>query len=262
MKVEHDAVRRELRRAGLSFACSLVQTGIGKDRIVRHIALNAAEHARSALFILAGACGGLTVTDPLPTIARVIDQHGHDWACGERWTRADSTRLVQNSHPEAGGEDRGWARTESRASAVSSLATPTTGVTLIGVDEIIATPMDKARLAERTGASIVDMECHAFIDACERLARERAIDVYWSIVRGVSDTPDETLPAEVLNWIDADGNTRTLRAVRDLALRPRLVPHMVDVLRRSNRVLPLVGKRVAELCGAWQGESRVEGARS
>lgn len=233
MKVEHDAVRRELRRAGLSSACSLVQTGIGKDRIVRHVALNAAEHARSALFILAGACGGLKVTDPLPAIARVIDQHGHDWACGERWSLA--------------GESSAAPRTDFRSR---------TGVTLIGVDEIIATPMDKARLAECTGASIVDMECHAFIDACERLARERAIDVYWSIVRGVSDTPDETLPAEVLNWIDADGNTRTLRAVRDLALRPRLVPHMVDVLRRSNRVLPLVGKRVAELCAAWRSEAR------
>lgn len=275
MRVEHDAVRRELARAGLlapgdrtqaASTCTLVQTGIGKSRVVRSLKVEADQQPRRGLFVLAGACGGLRHTDPLPTIARVIDQHGHTWTCGEHWTRAGSHASRQGEATAApptsalSGRCPDHTRCAEREHLTRAASVSAEGVTLIGVDEIIATPADKSRLAERTGAAIVDMESHAFIEACERLARESGVDVHWSIVRGVSDTPDETLPAEVLNWIDGDGNTRTLRAVRDLALRPRLVPHMVDVLRRSQRVLPLVGERVVEVCRAWQEASEHAGA--
>lgn len=112
------------------------------------------------------------------------------------------------------------------------------GVTLIGVDRVVSTPAAKRQLAEQTGAAIVDMESHAFIAACERLGAP------WGIVRGVSDTPEETLPREVLDWITPTGDTRALRAVSDMARRPRLIGHIVTVLRRSGRVLPRVGAAV------------------
>lgn len=115
------------------------------------------------------------------------------------------------------------------------------GVTLVGVDRLISSPAAKRSLASSTGASIVDMESHAFCAACIQQGRS------FSIVRGVSDTPDELLPEAVLGWIDAAGNTRALRAAFDMARRPSLVPHIAAVIRRSNRVLPQVGQRVAEL---------------
>lgn len=115
------------------------------------------------------------------------------------------------------------------------------GVTLIGVDRVISSPRDKRELAERTGAAIVDMESHAFIAECERLGAR------WHVIRGVSDTPEETLPGEVLGWIDAAGNTRYGRAAGDLIRRPRLIRPIASVLRRSARVLPLVGEEVARV---------------
>jgi hypothetical protein len=125
------------------------------------------------------------------------------------------------------------------------------GVTLVGLDRIVSTPGDKRALAAATGAAVVDMESHAFAAECEKKG------VAWAVVRGVSDTPEETLPAEVLGWITPEGNTRGVRAVLDMVRRPSLVPHIFGVLRRSNRVLPLVGERVVELVRAWR-EARME----
>lgn len=194
MSIERRAVARALRQTDL-YGVEIVQTGIGKEAIVR-----AVERAGRAggVFILAGACGALTRVDDVPVVSRVIDEHGSTWSTGRPG-----------------------------------------GVTLIGVDRVVSTPAAKRELAETTGAAIVDMESHAFIAACQRL------DVPWGIVRGVSDTPEETLPHEVLDWITPAGDTRTLRAVRDMARHPRLIGHIAVVMRRSNRVLPRVGESVA-----------------
>ncbi len=210
MQIEAKAVARALRRVSAAHpdvgATRVVRTGIG-----RHAIVNALErecnHARPDLVILAGACGGLAPTDDVPRIARVIDEHGGAWAGGVGF------------HPR--------------------------GITLIAVDRVIPTPAHKAALATRTGASIVDMESHAFAAACA------AMGLPWSVVRGVSDTPDETLPAEVLGWVRPDGTTRSVRAVFDLVRRPRLIPHIIGVVRRANRVLPRVGERAAEIAAAW-----------
>lgn len=213
---------------------AVMQTGIGREAVVRALdefagAWSRTSEPRRVLVILAGACGGLTHTDDVPVISSIVDEHGHWWRCGEQWT--DAQALAPEQH----------ARNE--------------GVTLVGVDRVVASPADKQRLAAQTGAAIVDMECHAFIQRCEHIARSSRIDLRWSIVRGVSDTPEETLPAEVVNWLDTDGNTLAARAVVDLIRRPGLVPHVLGVVRRSNRVLPKVGTRVAELCAAWTGEA-------
>ncbi|MBL8991177.1 MAG: hypothetical protein JNJ48_06310 [Phycisphaerae bacterium] len=112
------------------------------------------------------------------------------------------------------------------------------GVTLVAVDRIVSTPAEKAALARATQAAIVDMESHAFAERCE------ALGLTWGVVRGVSDTPHETLPGEVMRWIAPDGRTLALRAAGDMLRRPSLIPPMVRVLRRARRVLPAVGQRV------------------
>jgi hypothetical protein len=162
---------------------------------------------RPGLAVLAGAAGGLVAGEDVPGLARAIDEHGRSW--------------------------------------VPFGADPN-GVTLIGVDTIVSTPEDKRALAARTGAAVVDMECHAFASRCEEMG------VAWSVVRGVSDTPEETLPHEVLGWISPSGDTRKGRAILDMVRRPRLVGHIAGVVRRSNRVLPLVGRRVVEIIRMWE----------
>ena len=207
MEIERKAVARELRGAGLPDT-RVVQTGIGKDAIVRAAKAEFDRAAPGTLFVLAGACGGLSHTTDVPPIARVIDEHGAQWT-------------PRTADPR--------------------------GVTLIAVDHVVATPRDKRALAERTGAAIVDMETHAFAAACE------AAGVPWTVVRGVSDTPDETLPAEVINWVRPDGGTYAARAAIGLLTKPSLVPHIIGVVRRANRVLPQVGRRGAAIAQEWGG---------
>ncbi|HPO94301.1 MAG TPA: hypothetical protein PL072_12610, partial [Phycisphaerales bacterium] len=70
---------------------TVIQTGIGKDAVVR--ALRAAVRvgesgSRPMLVVLAGLCGGLVETEDLPRIDEVVDEHGAGWACGAWWNRA------------------------------------------------------------------------------------------------------------------------------------------------------------------------------
>ena len=195
---------------------ALQREGHGAIRLVQtgigqDAVLRALDAESPALAILAGACGGLVMGDDVPPIARVVDEHGRTWT---PW----------------GADVR--------------------GVTLAAVDRIVSTPAAKLALAAHTGATIVDMESHAFAAACEHRS------IAWTVVRGVSDTPEETLPGEVMGWITPQGDTRAGRAALDMLRRPSLIGHIVGVLRRSNRVLPLVGRRVVEVVRAWEATEK------
>lgn len=211
MEIERKAVARALRASGRRNV-RVAQTGIGKDAILRELAHAAQIAPAGTLMVLAGACGGLRPTSAVPGIAAVIDEHGGRW------------------RPRFAADD---------------------GVVLVAVDRIIATPADKRSLAEKSGASIVDMETHAFAAECERRG------LAWTVVRGVSDTPEETLPSEVLAWVKPDGGTRAMRAAIDLALHPSLIPHVLGVVRRANRVLPKVGERVAQIVEQWERQTPI-----
>lgn len=191
-----------------------MQTGIGKQAILDAIdrLMNSKSPEPPRGILLAGACGALTNVEDVPSVERIIDEEGGEWTC-------------RFAPPRENGSAR--------------------AATLLAVDRIISTPSEKAAAASATGAAIVDMESHAFARACGRLG------IAWHVVRGVSDTPDETLPSEVLGWIDPSGNTRIGRAAIGLARRPSLIGHLAPVIRRSNRVLPLVGREVLRTIRYW-----------
>ncbi len=214
MAIERRAVERAFTRAQAPPA--IIQTGVGKDAIVAAVErlATAPSGERPCLIVLAGCCGALAHVHDVPAIAGVIDEHRHAWGAG------------------------------GPLYAPLGVGFDPRGVTLIAVDRIISSPADKHALHKATGAAIVDMESHAFTDACERAG------IRYAIVRGVSDTPEETLPEETLHWIRPDGSTRTARAVLDLLRRPSHIPHIVSFMRRCNRVLPKVGERVRELIAA------------
>ncbi|MFN7021086.1 MAG: hypothetical protein ACK4WH_07130 [Phycisphaerales bacterium] len=179
------------------------------------------ERAAGDSFILAGACGALREVEDLPSVARVIDLGGNQWRCA-------------------------FAPAPPPGRAVR---------TLVAVDHVVATPEDKVSLHIETGADIVDMESHAFAAACE------AYGVRWHVVRGVSDSPTDTLPREVLGWITPSGETRSARAALDLVRKPSLIPHIATVVRRSSRVLPLVGREVVRTIRAWTIPDAARGHR-
>lgn len=167
------------------------------------------------LIILAGVGGGLAAVEDVPLIGTVIDASG---------------RRLAAECPGEGHEQR-------RA------------VVLLGLDEIVPTPAMKREWHERTGASVVDMESHAFADAC--IAR----GVRWNVVRGISDGVDEVLPRQVMNWVDAKGRTRVVRSAFDIMTTRGLMKQVATLAKRSGRVLPKVGERVAVMARAWAAKN-------
>ena len=105
------------------------------------------------------------------------------------------------------------------------------GLRVTGADAVVATPDDKAALATRTGAHLVDMESHTFAVAANRTGRP------WAIIRGVSDGVDHHLPAGCDAWFTPEGGIRPIRAAVDLAARPRDLLHMLAFARRTGQAM-------------------------
>lgn len=218
MQIERRAVEKQLVAAGLGSAVQLIQAGIGKEAIVAA--------ARAAI-------GGGAASGPTRAGGRDAPVMILAGACGALKPVEDVPPIARVID-EHGGEWRG------------GLGFVDSGRTLIAVDRIVSTPTEKRALADDSGAAIVDMESHAFAAECERLGAA------WTVVRGVSDSPEESLPAEVLGWVTPGGDTRSMRAAIDMVCKPRLIPHIARTLRRSGRVLPRVGARVVEVV-RWLG---------
>jgi len=110
------------------------------------------------------------------------------------------------------------------------------GLRVTGADVIVATPEEKAALSNRTGAHLVDMESHAFAAAANRLGRR------WAIVRGVSDGVEHHLPPGCDRWFTPDGQLLLRLAARDLAGRPRDLPHLMAFGRRTAAAMRAVAR--------------------
>ncbi|HSF06249.1 MAG TPA: hypothetical protein VLG10_10720, partial [Methylomirabilota bacterium] len=88
---------------------------------------------------------------------------------------------------------------------------------LLTVAEVAQTAADKARLWMETGALAVDMESAPIVE----WARARGLRV--AVVRAVSDTAEQAVPADVAALVDAGGRVRAGQALRAALARPRAV---------------------------------------
>ncbi len=213
---EAKAIRKAIRRAGLA-GLPVVVSGPGPEAVRRAVVQAAAGSgtADRPVLVLAGVAGGLCEVDGVPRIERVVDAEGRSWACP----------VLPGSRPGA---------ESARAVTVLGLSTP------------LASAKSKREWHFRSGAHLVDAESHAFAEACEAAG----LGERWAVVRGVSDRQAESLPHQIVGWVDGAGRTRLGRALRDIVRRPSLLAAAARLGRRSSRVLPLVGQRVAELVGA------------
>lgn len=114
-------------------------------------------------------------------------------------------------------------------------------VTVIGLDEPASTVERKRRLAGAYGAHLVDTESHAFAAACTRLG------LRWAVIRGVSDGPDEALPAAVMQWVDEKGRARPVRLLLHMILEPATLPAALRLRRRTKAAMRAVASRALEL---------------
>jgi purine-nucleoside phosphorylase len=122
--------------------------------------------------------------------------------------------------------------------AAAKGANASTGA-MVSSGEVVTTPEAKAALHAKTGGVAVDMESAAIL---ETAAQHGCTSM---ILRGVSDDARETLPAELVALMDADGR---IRVGRMLALaRPRVLVAALRLKRASRQALGTVADSLARL---------------
>ena len=97
----------------------------------------------------------------------------------------------------------------------------------LSVEAVLASTEAKDRAARNHGADIVDMESAAFATAAT--ARRWR----WAVVRGISDTVDETLPEGIGDWVDDRGRLRIWHVVRAIIRRPGILVRLRTLRARS-----------------------------
>ena len=113
--------------------------------------------------------------------------------------------------------------------------------TLVTVEEIVATPAQKARLWVETGALACDMESAPILEwAAARGARA-------AVVRGVSDRASRGVSADLAAVVEPDGRVRTTRAVRVVLSRPRAIPEAMMLMSGTNAALKSVAAALGRI---------------
>jgi nucleoside phosphorylase len=112
---------------------------------------------------------------------------------------------------------------------------------LLAVDDIVATPAAKSRHWLESRATAVDMESGVIL----AWGRERGIDA--AVVRGVSDTATETVPADLAAVVGADGRTRPMRAMQAALARPSALADALALRRGMQAALASVAGVLAAL---------------
>ncbi|HSE92238.1 MAG TPA: hypothetical protein VLF19_02960 [Methylomirabilota bacterium] len=113
--------------------------------------------------------------------------------------------------------------------------------TLLSVASVVGTPTAKARLWMETGAIAMDMESGAIA----AWTRRRGTRV--AVVRGVSDTAQETVPADLAALVEAGGRVRAASALRAVLARPRAARDALALGRGTAAALKSVAAALASL---------------
>ncbi len=208
---------------------------------------------RPSRVILAGVCGGLTTSHAMEghavRVDRVVTLAGADWQCPIAWDGVDERAEPREapSKTEGHAARNRAARAAPSSSPVRALyaregADPS--VTLVAVDDLIASPRAKKALAERAGAAYVDMESHHVARACEDAG------VSWGVARAVSDDADTALPAWLIRSITPDGGTRTAYSARQALLHPWQIPALIRIMRATREAAGAAGRAAARMLDA------------
>lgn len=129
---------------------------------------------------------------------------------GERWRAEDSFR----------------SRVAQLACEVRSIEGP-----VFGARRIIATPSEKRRVREETGALAVDLES----DVVARIAASAGIP--FVVVRTIADPVCRELPPAALIPLAKDGTPKFFHVLASVARRPRQVAALVGLARETRAAL-------------------------
>ncbi len=113
--------------------------------------------------------------------------------------------------------------------------------TLLTVADVVESPGAKSRLWMETGAAAVDMESAVIV----AWARSRGIRV--AVVRGVSDSATDAVPADLAALVDVGGRVRAGRAIRAALARPGALADAMHLGRGTAAALKTVAAALARV---------------
>lgn len=113
-------------------------------------------------------------------------------------------------------------------------------MTVLGSDDLAATPACKADLHQATGAVAIDMESHAVGEVA------RAAKLPFVVVRVIADPHDEGIPEAARHGLGAEGQIKPLAVLLELMRRPHQTRSLIRLGRESGRALGAL-RRVADL---------------
>jgi hypothetical protein len=108
-------------------------------------------------------------------------------------------------------------------------------------DHVIASPAEKQRLFRETACDAVDMEG----GVVRRLADSAGVPMLH--IRAISDSANETVPVEMMSWIDDVGKPLPGRIAANLALHPGQIPAMIRLGKNSRLALANLARAVRQI---------------
>ncbi|MBL8660586.1 MAG: purine phosphorylase [Rhodospirillales bacterium] len=199
------------QRGSLSVVCS----GARSERARALAEALAADDCPALIsFGLAGGLDPALASGTLVVADRIVAPDGRSFVADVAWRR----RLLAATGGESG----------ACAGAV------------IGCDEAVGTPDEKAALFARTDAAAVDMESHAVAEVAER----RSLPLL--VVRAIADPADQRIPNWLAGVIGADGRPRLTAVVFGLVACPSDLATLIRLgkdARRGLRTLSRVAAR-------------------
>ncbi len=112
--------------------------------------------------------------------------------------------------------------------------------TVVGSDDLVATPEAKAALYQESGAAAVDMESHAVGDVA------LAAKLPFVVVRVIADTHDEVIPEAARQGLGEEGQIKPLAVLIELMRRPHEAGSLIRLGRESGKALGAL-RRIADL---------------
>jgi adenosylhomocysteine nucleosidase len=100
---------------------------------------------------------------------------------------------------------------------------------ILGLDNMLSTPSEKADAFARSGALAIDMESHHVA----RAAAERGLP--FVAVRAISDQAREVLPAIMATFVDAEGQTKMSAVFAALIFGRVKIGELLQAGRASKR---------------------------
>lgn len=113
---------------------------------------------------------------------------------------------------------------------------------IVSQSAIVSSVREKAEVAKKHQAAIVDLESASFARALVAYPRQP-----WLILRGISDRHDETLPPEVAEFVDHAGKTRLLAVLGHIARNPGLIPTLMRLSKRTERAMRDIARTIARV---------------